>query len=142
MWPLFPRIPAATAWRSTGARGPGHRAMARSASDVQMHAGKGKEPMAPMPVPSKYKLVPEGTRAARPTTSPRPTRYGRRLRAGRSFDVDFNLAVTATSCRGDRAVFRHGPVREVGTVRGALRILQVLAHKRAIAPSPTAERRL
>jgi predicted dehydrogenase len=27
----------------------------------QVHAGKGKEPMAPMPVPSKYKVAPEGT---------------------------------------------------------------------------------
>jgi hypothetical protein len=32
-----------------------------SLGPCQMHAGKGKEPMASMPVPSKYKLVPEGT---------------------------------------------------------------------------------
>src|SRR2546426_4873733 len=27
----------------------------------QVHAGKGKEPMAPMPVPAKYRVAPEGT---------------------------------------------------------------------------------
>src|SRR5213079_3024374 len=41
----------------------------------QMHAGKGKEPMAPIPVPAKYKFAPESTPAGQP------------------FDVDFNLAV-------------------------------------------------
>ena len=32
----------------------------------QMHAGKGKEPMASMPVPSKYKVAPEGTPGGQP----------------------------------------------------------------------------
>src|SRR3989449_4977919 len=32
----------------------------------QMHAGQGKEPMAPMPVPAKYKLAPESTPAGQP----------------------------------------------------------------------------
>jgi len=27
----------------------------------QLHAGKGKEPVASMPVPNKYKVAPEGT---------------------------------------------------------------------------------
>jgi len=34
----------------------------------QVHAGKGKEPLAPMPVPSKYRFVPEAHRTASPTT--------------------------------------------------------------------------
>ena len=32
----------------------------------QVHAGKGKEPMAPMPVPAKYRVAPEGTPAGQP----------------------------------------------------------------------------
>jgi predicted dehydrogenase len=60
----------------------------------QMHAGKGKEPMASMPVPSKYKLVPEGTPGGPPyNVAQAYARMADALRAGRSFDVDFNLAV-------------------------------------------------
>ena len=60
----------------------------------QMHAGKGKEPMAAMPVPSKYKLVPEGTPGGQPyNVAQAYARSADALRAGRSFDVDFNLAV-------------------------------------------------
>jgi predicted dehydrogenase len=60
----------------------------------QMHAGKGKEPMASMPVPSKYKLAPEGTPGGGPyNVAQAYTRLADALRAGRSFDVDFNLAV-------------------------------------------------
>src|SRR5258708_6211886 len=39
---------------------------ALSLGPCQMHAGKGKEPMAPMPVPSKYKVVPDSTPAGQP----------------------------------------------------------------------------
>jgi len=60
----------------------------------QVHAGKGKEPMVSMPVPSKYKLAPEGTPAGPPyNVAQAYARMADALRAGRSFDVDFNLAV-------------------------------------------------
>ena len=60
----------------------------------QVHAGKGKEPMVAMPVPSKYKVAPEGT-----PTGPAYNvaqvyaRAADALRGSGSFDVDFNLAV-------------------------------------------------
>ena len=60
----------------------------------QVHAGKGKEPMAPMPVPSKYRVVPEGTPAGQAyNVAQAYTRAAGALRGGGSFDVDFNLAV-------------------------------------------------
>jgi predicted dehydrogenase len=60
----------------------------------QVHAGKGKEPMASMPVPAKYKLAPEGTPGGPPyNVAQAYARMADALRAGRSFDVDFNLAV-------------------------------------------------
>ncbi|MGH2577065.1 MAG: gfo/Idh/MocA family oxidoreductase, partial [Actinomycetota bacterium] len=60
----------------------------------QVYAGKGKEPMAPMPVPSKYKVAPEGTPGGGPyNVAQAYARMADALRAGRSFDVDFNLAV-------------------------------------------------
>ena len=60
----------------------------------EVHAGKGKEPMAPMPVPAKYKLAPEGTPAGQPyNVAQAYVRLADALGAGRSFDVDFNLAV-------------------------------------------------
>jgi len=60
----------------------------------QVHAGRGKEPMVSMPVPSRYTLAPEGM-------GPGPAfnvaqayaRAADALRGGGSFDVDFNLAV-------------------------------------------------
>jgi predicted dehydrogenase len=65
-----------------------------SLGPCQMHAGKGKGPMASMPVPSKYKLVPEGTKGGPPyNVAQAYARMADALRAGRSFDVDFNLAV-------------------------------------------------
>jgi predicted dehydrogenase len=65
-----------------------------SLGPCQMHAGKGKEPMASMPVPSKYKLVPEGTPGGPPyNVAQAYARMADASRAGRSFDVDFNLAV-------------------------------------------------
>jgi len=60
----------------------------------QLHAGKGKEPMAAMPIPSKYKLVPEGTAAGQPyNVAQAYARAAGALRGGPPFDVDFNLAV-------------------------------------------------
>jgi predicted dehydrogenase len=60
----------------------------------QMHAGKGKAPMVSMPVPSKYKLAPEGTPGGQPyNVAQAYARMAEARRAGRSFDVDFNLAV-------------------------------------------------
>ena len=79
-----------------------------------VHAGKGKEAMVAMPVPSKYKVVPDGTPAGpavqrRPGLRPRgrcPARRGvlrRRLHAGRA---------AAPDDRRHRAVLRDGPVGE------------------------------
>jgi predicted dehydrogenase len=60
----------------------------------QVQAGKGKEPMASMPVPSKYKVAPEGTPGGPPyNVAQAYARMADALRAGQSFDVDFNLAV-------------------------------------------------
>jgi predicted dehydrogenase len=60
----------------------------------QVLAGKGKEPMAPMPVPSKYKLAPPSTPGGGPyNVAQAYARTAEALRAGRSFDVDFDLAV-------------------------------------------------
>jgi predicted dehydrogenase len=60
----------------------------------QVHAGKGKEPMVSMPIPSKYKVAPDGI-AAGPAYNVAQA-YARAadvLRGGGSFEVDFNLAV-------------------------------------------------
>jgi predicted dehydrogenase len=60
----------------------------------QMHGGQGKEPMAPMPVPAKYRFVPESTPAGQPyNVAQAYARTAGPLRGGSSFDVDFNLAV-------------------------------------------------
>jgi predicted dehydrogenase len=60
----------------------------------QVHAGKGKEPMVSMPVPAKYKLAPEGTPSGQPyNVAQAYARMAEARRAGRPFDVDFNLAV-------------------------------------------------
>src|SRR5712691_8749016 len=60
----------------------------------QVHAGKGKEPMASMPVPSKYKIVPESTPAGQAyNVAQAYARAADALRGGGSFDVDFHLAV-------------------------------------------------
>jgi predicted dehydrogenase len=60
----------------------------------QIHGGKGKEPMASMPVPATYKLAPEGTPAGPPyNVAQAYARAADALRGGKSFDVDFNLAV-------------------------------------------------
>ena len=60
----------------------------------QAHAGKGKEPMAPMPVPAKYRLAPEGTPGGPPyNVAQAYARLADALGTGRSFDIDFALAV-------------------------------------------------
>ena len=60
----------------------------------QVHAGKGKEPMAAMPVPAKYKLAPEGTPGGQPyNVAQAYARMAEAKAAGRPFEVDFNLAV-------------------------------------------------
>jgi predicted dehydrogenase len=60
----------------------------------QMHAGKGKEAMAPMPVPAKYRVVPESTPAGQPyNVAQAYARASGALRGGGLFDVDFNHAV-------------------------------------------------
>ncbi len=60
----------------------------------QMHAGKGKEPMAPMSVPAKYSFVPAGTPSGQPfNVAQAYARAAEALRGGRPFDVDFDLAV-------------------------------------------------
>ena len=60
----------------------------------QMHGGRGKEPMAVMPVPDKYRFAPSGTGAGQPyNVAQAYARAADALRGGTSFDVDFNLAV-------------------------------------------------
>jgi predicted dehydrogenase len=60
----------------------------------QVHAGKGKEPIVSMPVPSKYKLAPAGTAGGPPyNVAQAYARAADALRGAGSFDVDFNLAV-------------------------------------------------
>jgi predicted dehydrogenase len=60
----------------------------------QVHAGKGKEPMVSMPVPSKYKVAPEGTPAGPAyNVAQAYARAADALRGSGSFDVDFDLAV-------------------------------------------------
>jgi hypothetical protein len=59
-----------------------------------VHAGKGKEPMVSMPVPSKYNVAPEGTPAGQAyNVAQAYARAADALRGNGSFDVDFNLAV-------------------------------------------------
>jgi predicted dehydrogenase len=60
----------------------------------QMHAGRGKEPMASMPVPSKYTVVPAGTPGGPPyNVAQAYARVADAVHAGRPFEVDFDLAV-------------------------------------------------
>jgi predicted dehydrogenase len=60
----------------------------------QMHAGKGKETMTAMPVPSKYVVVPKGTPAGPPyNVAQAYARAADALRGGGTFDVDFDLAL-------------------------------------------------
>jgi predicted dehydrogenase len=60
----------------------------------QLHGGKGKEPLAAMPVPAKYKFAPEGTPGGQPyNVAQAYARAADALRGRGAFDVDFNLAV-------------------------------------------------
>ena len=60
----------------------------------ELHAGKGKEALAAMPVPAKYKVVPDGTPSGPPyNVAQAYARAADTLHGGGSFDVDFNLAV-------------------------------------------------
>src|SRR5262249_673747 len=60
----------------------------------QVHGGKGKETMALMPVPAKYKVAPQGTPEGQPYNVAQAYARGEDALRGRgSFDVDFNLAV-------------------------------------------------
>ena len=60
----------------------------------QVHAGKGKNPMVPMPVPPRYTVVPESTPAGQAyNVAQAYARAADALRGGGSFDVDFDLAV-------------------------------------------------
>jgi len=60
----------------------------------EVHAGKGKERTAPIPIPSKYKVAPEGIPSGPPyNVAQAYARAADALRGHGSFDVDFNLAV-------------------------------------------------
>ena len=60
----------------------------------QVLAGKGKEPLAPMPIPARYRVVPEGTPGGRPyNVAQAYARAADALRGRGAFDVDFDLAV-------------------------------------------------
>jgi predicted dehydrogenase len=60
----------------------------------QMHAGKGKAPLAVMPVPDKYTFAPSGTPAGQPyNVAQAYARAADALRGRGSFGVDFDLAV-------------------------------------------------
>src|SRR5437867_5267583 len=59
----------------------------------EIHACKGTQSMAPMPVPAKYKVVPESTPGGQPyNVAQAYARAADALRGRGSFDVDFNLA--------------------------------------------------
>jgi len=61
---------------------------------TQVHAGKGKEPMASIPIPLKYRVAPEGMPSGQPyNVAQAYVRAAGALRGSGSFDVDFNLAV-------------------------------------------------
>jgi len=60
----------------------------------EIQAGKGKEPLVAMPVPSKYRFAPEHTPAGQPyNVAQAYARAADALRGRGSFDVDFDLAV-------------------------------------------------
>jgi predicted dehydrogenase len=59
-----------------------------------LHAGKGKDKLALMPIPAKYKVVPESTPAGQAyNVAQAYARAAGALRGGGAFDVDFDLAV-------------------------------------------------
>jgi predicted dehydrogenase len=60
----------------------------------QVHGGKGKDAVAPMPIPSKYRIAPDGIPSGPPyNVAQAYARAAEALRGDGSFDVDFNLAV-------------------------------------------------
>jgi predicted dehydrogenase len=60
----------------------------------QVLVGKGKEPVAPVPIPAKYRVVPDGTPSGQPyNVAQAYARAAGALRDRRVFDVDFGLAV-------------------------------------------------
>ena len=60
----------------------------------ELQAGQGKQPMAAMPVPAQYKVVPDGTPAGPPyNVAQAYARAAGALRGRGAFDVDFDLAV-------------------------------------------------
>ena len=60
----------------------------------QVLAGKGKEAMAPMPVPAKYRIAPEGTPPGQAyNVAQAYARAADALQGRGTFDVDFDLAV-------------------------------------------------
>ena len=64
----------------------------------QLQAGKGKEPMVSMPVPSKYKLAPEGTPGGQPyNVAQAYARTADALRAGRPSTSTSTSPSSATS---------------------------------------------
>ncbi|HEX2441235.1 MAG TPA: Gfo/Idh/MocA family oxidoreductase [Methylomirabilota bacterium] len=59
-----------------------------------VHAAKGKEPMATLPIPAQYRVVPEKTPAGQAyNVAQAYARAADALRGAGSFDVDFDLAV-------------------------------------------------
>jgi len=59
-----------------------------------VHAGKGKAAMAELPIPAKYRVVPDSTPAGQPyNVAQAYARAAGALRGAGSFDVDFDLAV-------------------------------------------------
>jgi predicted dehydrogenase len=60
----------------------------------ELFAGKGKEALAPMPVPAKYRVVSESTPGGQPyNVAQAYARAAGALRGKGAFDVDFDLAV-------------------------------------------------
>jgi predicted dehydrogenase len=60
----------------------------------QLHAGRGKEPLAPIPVPATYRVAPDGTPVGPPyNVAQAYARAADALRGAGTFDVDFALAV-------------------------------------------------
>ena len=80
----------------------------------EVHAGKGKEPMAPMPVPARY-TGRSGRQPGRPAPQRRPGLRADGRRPTRRPVVRRGLRSrrpAPQADRRDRAVLRHGPVRE------------------------------
>jgi predicted dehydrogenase len=67
---------------------------ALSLGPCEVQGGRGKDAMAAMPIPSKYRVVPDNTPAGQPyNVAQAYARMAGALRGGPAFDVDFDLAV-------------------------------------------------